>query len=270
MTNECEIIRIPILPFGLVNAHLVRGDKGCILVDTGLPGSESKISRALESIGMTLSDIRLIVVTHAHVDHAGSAARIRLLSSAPILAHAGDAPYYARKEAMSFCPTGWFGRLFIKTKLMLEPYEAFTPDLLVNDGAPVDLSHYGLQGEIRHTPGHTAGSLSVVLQSGKALVGDLISSGILLGGIALTDVAKRPPFEDDSKAVSKALHSMIDEGVAAYYMGHGGPLHAQEVLRHAQYLSDLGCGPDGMRYSAVSGQPSFSDTPAASEGQTTV
>ncbi|MFP5394096.1 MAG: MBL fold metallo-hydrolase, partial [Gammaproteobacteria bacterium] len=116
MKSTREVIRIPILPFGLVNAHLVRGDQGCILVDTGLPGSERKIGRVLKKIGMDFRDIRLIVVTHAHVDHAGSAARIRWLSGAPILAHVGDAPYYARTAAMSFCPTGWFGRLFIKTR----------------------------------------------------------------------------------------------------------------------------------------------------------
>lgn len=241
MRGTYEVIRIPVLPFGLVNAHLVRSNEGCILVDTGLPGSERKISRVLKSLGMDFGDIRLIVVTHAHVDHAGSAARIRSLSGAPIVAHADDAPYYARKAAMSFCPTGWFGRLFIKTNLMLEPYEAFTPDLLINDEAPVDLEPYGFEGEIRHTPGHTAGSISVMLKSGEALVGDLISSGILLGGLARTQVAKRPPFEEDPLAVSGALHRMVVEGMKAFYMGHGGPLDAHEVCRHARHLAELPC-----------------------------
>jgi glyoxylase-like metal-dependent hydrolase (beta-lactamase superfamily II) len=241
MKSKCEVIRIPILPLGLVNAHLVRGQQGCILVDTGLPGSERKIGRVLARIGMGFRDIKLIVVTHAHVDHAGSAARIRALSGAPILAHAGDAPYYARKATMSFCPTGWFGRLFIKTNLMFEPYEAFTPDLWINEGTPVELAPYGVHGEIRHTPGHTAGSLSVLLDSGEALVGDLISSGILLGGLARTKVAKRPPFEENPLAVSDALHRMVAEGREDFYMGHGGPLHAQEVCRHAQRLARLPC-----------------------------
>jgi hydroxyacylglutathione hydrolase len=239
MNNTCEVIRIPILPFGLVNAHLLRGEKGCILVDTGLPGSERKIGRVLESMGMQFSDITLIIVTHAHVDHAGSAARLRALSGAPILAHAGDAPYYAREAPMSFCPTGWFGRLFIKTRLMFEPYQAFTPDLLLDEDAPVTLESYGVPGEVRHTPGHTAGSLSVLLESGAALVGDLISSGILLGGLARTTVAKRPPFEDDPAAVSEALRRLVEDGMRIFFMGHGGPLGAQEVCRHAHHLARL-------------------------------
>lgn len=243
MNRTCEVIRIPILPFGLVNAHLVRGDKGCILVDTGLPGSERKISRVLKRMGMGFRDISLIVVTHAHVDHAGSAARLRALSGAPILAHVGDAPYYARQAAMSFCATGWFGRLFIKTRLMFEPYEAFTPDLLLDEALPVDLEPYGVPGQVRHTPGHTAGSLSVLLASGAALVGDLISSGILLGGIARTGVAKRPPFEENPVAVSEALQTMVGEGMDTFFMGHGGPLHAQEVCRHACRLARLPVSP---------------------------
>ena len=38
--SDTAIIRIPILPLGIVNAHLIRGADGCILVDAGIPGSE--------------------------------------------------------------------------------------------------------------------------------------------------------------------------------------------------------------------------------------
>ena len=86
MKSASKVTRVPILPFGLVNAHIVKTAEGCILVDTGLPGSERKIGKALNKLGMTFSDIILIIVTHAHVDHAGSAARLRELSGAPILA----------------------------------------------------------------------------------------------------------------------------------------------------------------------------------------
>ena len=47
---ETQISRIPILPFGMVNAHVIRGEAGCILVDTGIPGSEKKISRVLQLV----------------------------------------------------------------------------------------------------------------------------------------------------------------------------------------------------------------------------
>jgi glyoxylase-like metal-dependent hydrolase (beta-lactamase superfamily II) len=237
MKSASKVTRVPILPFGLVNAHIVKTAEGCILVDTGLPGSERKIGKALNKLGMTFSDIILIIVTHAHVDHAGSAARLRELSGAPILAHAADANYYSRAAAMTFCPTGWFGHLFIKTNLMFQPYDGFVPDLLIDSDNPLNLDSYGIPGIVQHTPGHTAGSISVLLESKEALVGDLIASGILLGGIVMTGVAKRPPFEDDAQAVSVALRHLVDVGMEQFYMGHGGPLQAKEVCRHAHRLS---------------------------------
>jgi hydroxyacylglutathione hydrolase len=81
-----RIVRAPILPLGMVNAHVIISEARCILVDAGLPNTEVKIERTLARRGMTLKDVKLIVVTHAHVDHAGGAARLRELSGAPILA----------------------------------------------------------------------------------------------------------------------------------------------------------------------------------------
>lgn len=234
-----QIIRIPILPAGLVNAHLILGPNGCILVDTGLPGSEAKIEKVLTKYRRSFRDITLIVITHAHVDHAGSAASVRELSGAPIVAHEQDAEYFRRDTPMTFCPTGWFGRLFLKTPLMFEPYRRFEPDIVLLNGDTLDLSRHGLSGTVTHTPGHTAGSVSVELSTKDAVVGDLIASGILLGGLVRTHHAKRPPFEDDPRAVGVALQRLLDSGIERFYMGHGGPLNAGEVQRHAHALEQL-------------------------------
>src|ERR1700712_2745224 len=104
---DTQIITIPILPFGMVNAHLILSEAGCILIDAGIPGSERKIGKVLAQRGLTFRDIKLIVVTHAHTDHAGSAAALRQLSGAPILAHQDDADFYSRKEPMTYCTTSW-------------------------------------------------------------------------------------------------------------------------------------------------------------------
>ena len=232
-----KIIRIPILPLSMVNAHLIVGEAGCILVDAGLPNSERKIERVLARHGLALHNIKLIIVTHAHVDHAGSAARLRESSGAPILGHRDDADFYSRRAPMTFCPTGWFGWLFLKTPLPHQPYTGFEPDILLAGAETMNLEAFGVSGIVRHTAGHTPGSISVELSSEDALVGDLISSGILLGGIAFTGRARRPPFEDDPLAVASELERLVHAGTKRFYMGHGGPLQAAEVLRHAQFLS---------------------------------
>lgn len=234
--KEYQIVRIPILPFGLVNAYLVVSNGSCILVDSGLPGTEKKIEKQLHRLGLKFSDIKLIVVTHAHVDHAGNAALIKKLSGAPIVAHKGDLKFFLREEIMQFCDTGWFGKVFLKTGLMHEDYKSFRPDILINENQKLYLQEFGFEGVVRSTPGHTAGSLSVELSGNVALVGDLLASGILLGGIALNHIPKRPPFEDDPVLVAKQLEGLIQSGSKIFYMGHGGPLPAHTVKKHAESL----------------------------------
>jgi glyoxylase-like metal-dependent hydrolase (beta-lactamase superfamily II) len=243
-----RIVRIPILPFGMVNAHLIRSDAGCILVDTGIPGSEHKIAKVLAQQGLSFQDVKLIIVTHAHTDHAGCAARLRQLSGAPILAHRDDADFYSRKEPMTFCPTGLVGRLFLKTPLPHQPYEGFVPDMMMKNDDSLNLLDFGVDGCVRHTAGHTPGSIAVELASKEALVGDLLASGILIGGIALTGRAIRPPFEDDPEAVAHELKRMVQGGARHFYLGHGGPLQAAEVMRHAKSLSDAAVSPCTASY----------------------
>lgn len=235
-----QITKIPILPFNMVNTYLIEGQDGCILVDAGLPGSETKVAKALAKRGYAFEDIKLIVITHAHIDHAGSAAALRKLTRAPIVAHAADAPYYRRETPMTFYPTDLFARLFLKAPLVHAPYEGFVPDLLLSGEETFDLSLYGVNGSIRHTPGHTAGSVSVLMESGVVLAGDLIASGILLGGIVRNGHAKQPPFEDNPRQVAKDLQSLLDSGMERFYIGHGGPLPATEVQQHIRFLLTRG------------------------------
>lgn len=234
--EKIDVIRIPILPMGMVNAYLVASNNGYILVDSGIPNSENKIAKALKKVGLSFKDIRLIVITHAHADHAGSAYKIQQLSQAPIVAHVADLPYYLREKAMIYCTTGWFGRFFLKTGIPLVDYDKFTPDILLKGDETLDLARFGVNGVIFSTPGHTQGSLSIMLSNKKALVGDLVSSGILLGGIIRNSIAMPPPFEDSSIEVAKELSGMLDQGAQTFYMGHGGPLAAEEVKRYADKI----------------------------------
>ena len=238
-TDVTSIHTIPIFPLGMINAFLIVNSKGCILIDTGLPDTESKVERILKKLNLTFHDIKLIVITHAHIDHAGNTATIKSLSSAPVIAHEGDLPYFKGDKKMHFCSTGWFGWLFSKTGANQKPYKNFEPDILLSARTNLDLSSYGFEGEVIPTPGHTDGSISVVLGNKNAIVGDLVSSGILLGGIARTNKAKRPPFEDNPLQVSQELLSIADKGVETFFMGHGGPLPKKEVLRHIKKLKNI-------------------------------
>jgi len=71
------------ISIGVVNRYPVH-DPGWMLVDTGIPYTQGRVARTMNSLGIHPADIRLIVLTHGHVDHAGSARAIQQLTGARI------------------------------------------------------------------------------------------------------------------------------------------------------------------------------------------
>lgn len=234
---QTTIKTIPILPLGMLNAFLVIGPGGPVLVDTGLPGSVPAIGRVVRAAGLDWSDIKLIVLTHGHIDHAGSAVELRRLTGAPVLYHAAETPYCTGEKPL-LRPTRLFGRLFRMTGAIERPFPPVSADILMQ-GQEFDLKTLGLEGTIRHTPGHTPGSVSLLLPSGDVLAGDLAASGILLGGIALRGRPERPPFEEDPHVTARSLDELLAMGAVRFHLGHGGPLGVQAITRHANRLKQL-------------------------------
>jgi glyoxylase-like metal-dependent hydrolase (beta-lactamase superfamily II) len=233
-----RIITVPILPRGMVNSFILIGERP-IVVDTGLPGSAPKILAALGRVGFSATDVSLILITHRHVDHIGSAAAIRRATGAPVAVHALDADFLRRGDGGSRPPTGWGGRLLDATGLPSRPAEPCDPDLVLEGDASLD--HYGLPGGVvLHTPGHTAGSVSALLPNGDVLAGDLVIGGLsVLGGIARLGHARKPPFEDDPSAVRHSLTALLDRGASRFYVGHGGPLQAAAVQSYLAHETRL-------------------------------
>jgi hydroxyacylglutathione hydrolase len=229
---ETEIIRIPILPFGTVNAHLVRNAATSILVDAGMAGSERRIARALARHGLSFRDIKLIVLTHGHADHAGNAAKLRDLSGAPILAHEGDADLYGQTRTTAHCPTNSAGGFFRNTAVSDKPYRGFEPDITMKRGEQINLLDFAIDGIVRHAGGHTPGSIVVELASRDVLAGGLVASRAFLGGAFV-----RPGSKDDAQGIARELERLVQGGVRRFHLGHGGPLDGTAILRHLNALA---------------------------------
>ncbi|MGK3966633.1 hypothetical protein WMF38_20930 [Sorangium sp. So ce118] len=95
--------------------------------------------------------------------------------------------------------------------------------------------------------GRSEKEIAVDLGLSEALVGDLVASGPMLGGLARLGHAIRPPFELDPRAVGVELERLVEEGVETFYLGHGGPLGADEVRRHARVLAGSVAGVPPMQ-----------------------
>ena len=101
---------IPI-PLGHVNAFLLRGTRP-VLLDTGFPGSAPKILSALQKEGYRPWELALIVITHAHLDHTGSAATLAGATGAPVLVHKAEADYLSSGASAPVIPASFTGGIF--------------------------------------------------------------------------------------------------------------------------------------------------------------
>ncbi|MDZ7884441.1 MAG: MBL fold metallo-hydrolase [Mycobacterium sp.] len=226
--EQTKVTALPVLGRGNVNAFMLRGRKA-VLVDTGTPGSGPRILGMLNRCGVRPGDVSAIIVTHGHIDHFGSAAELRRVTRAPILAHQADLGAYAMGRSSSpLRPTGPFGRLFAALPPIHQSTEPFAPDELIDDG--YSLAGYGVDARVLHTPGHTPGSTSVITESGAVVAGDLVA-GSFLG--AIPNRPALPPFHADRAGNLASLERVLALGPEVIYVGHGGPLDPVRVRRWA-------------------------------------
>ncbi|MGB8489912.1 MAG: MBL fold metallo-hydrolase [Bacteroidales bacterium] len=225
---KLEIIRVKL---GLNSCYLIRG-KDIVMVDGGMPKKLKVFKSALERLDIAPSDIKLIVLTHSHFDHSGSAADIRELTGAKIAVHESERTYL--EDGGLIIPKGvnfygkitkpWLFAIFKKIS-----FPKFKPDILITD-EPYSLNAYGIDGNIIHTPGHTHGSISVILDSGEAFVGCMAHNGFpfrLSPGL--------PIYAQDIDEIKKSWKLLIDRGVKMIYPGHGKPFPFEAIKDSLAY-----------------------------------
>jgi glyoxylase-like metal-dependent hydrolase (beta-lactamase superfamily II) len=159
---------------GMSLAYLIESADGLVLLDTGSPGNEEKVLRLMADIGR--DDLRLIFITHAHLDHYGSAAAIQRLTGAKVAVHQDDAEVMAHGGTILGEARGR-GRILPPFLGIYERFrgpEPTPPDLILSDGERLD--DFGLDGWLLHTPGHTRGSSCLIVNEEMAFVGDLITN----------------------------------------------------------------------------------------------
>ncbi len=210
--------------------YLLKGDS-LALVDTGTPESPARfIGPALGEIGLSISDLDLILNTHVHPDHSGGNAETKRISRAPIYLHTGDLPRAQSSEtnvefaiaplrALDFPPEAVRQRAEYTRAL---EGEAVGADVVLSDGDEVELGG-GIKMRVVHTPGHTPGSISYYWES----------EGVLLTGDSVQGRSGEPgsyPFYFDAPAYRRSMATLAQLDLRMLCMSHpyegGGPVNA--------------------------------------------
>ncbi len=208
-----------------VNAFIVR-DRKSIIVDTGLPGFGEKILQAVEEHDIKYADISLIIITHGHDDHYGSAAFLKSRIGAPLAVGSADAQTLRTAASAPLHPVGTKGKVMEMMSRMIKVpgTEAVEPDIVID--SEVSLADYGVAGKIILIPGHTMGSLGVMLDDRSILIGDLI-----FGGLLRPKAPGFPYFCEDVPALMKSIQKVLDLNPSIMYAAHGGPFTPEAVKR---------------------------------------
>jgi glyoxylase-like metal-dependent hydrolase (beta-lactamase superfamily II) len=203
-----------------------------ILVDAGLPLFATVIEHYMEQIGR--DDLKLIYITHAHIDHYGSAAEMRRRTGAPIAIHADDAESMAVGTTELGVVRDWIwiskkALPFLEPMLTVEPTE---PDIILHDGDRLD--EYGVPATVVHTPGHTPGSSTLMVDGGVAFVGDLLS--------ASGEDHVQQSYAHNWIQIGESLKKLATYHPQVLYTGHGDNAITAETLHELTeaYLKEKG------------------------------
>jgi glyoxylase-like metal-dependent hydrolase (beta-lactamase superfamily II) len=194
------------------HAYLVQHQDGLAAIDTGYLGSERAILRFITSRGFGPADLKWVIVTHHHVDHAGSAARLCAQTGAQLAIHAADAPYIASGRPRELA-TLWGA---------IERLPARLARFILTVGGPIgrlledgDTLH-GLR--VIHAPGHTPGSICLYSEAESAIfLGDVLNNERGL---------RRPPWNvnHNHRQAQLAARRLLGLSYERAFFGHGEPI----------------------------------------------
>lgn len=208
--------------------HVLYDAGGAVLLDTGFPGDARRIRRALAEAGMGPRDVRAILLTHGHIDHAGNAAELKAWSGAPVYAHPLE-----QAHIDGVYPYRGLARL---TGLAEAAGRAVTGYAPVKIDVPiVDGDELPFWGGLRvvHLPGHTLGHCG--FHSAKH---DVLFSGDLWVRFMMRTQASPRIFSDDVSMVPASLRKARAIGARRIVPGHYDVPNATRLRRRFEELCE--------------------------------
>ena len=202
---------------GRSNAFLISRGNNHVLVDTGRTSSWKKLNQKLDSL-TDGNGLKAIVLTHTHFDHVENAAALKEKYPSKIIVQRNEADYLRQGNTPLPGGTNILTKFLVVVEksgvgrsLVRYNYRPADPDVEV-DGT-FCLNEFGIDAHVIHTPGHSPGSLSVVVNDEVALVGDTVF-GVFRGSVF-------PPFADDTSVLIESWDKLLKTGAMIFLPGHG-------------------------------------------------
>lgn len=213
---------------GIVNNWLIEDDDGWTLIDTGYPNKQQTILDALTAFGKKPRDIKRILVTHRHPDHAGGLAPLKQTTGAPAWMHPLDAGVVRGQVPVkrSTPSPGVLPWVLYHVMVNLVPGDV-PPAEIENEIADGQVLPFGGGLRVIHTPGHSAGHCAFLLERDGNLLFAVDACANVMG---LT-----PSFVYDDHAQGReSLRKLARINFDAVCFGHGKVLSGA----HAKKFND--------------------------------
>jgi glyoxylase-like metal-dependent hydrolase (beta-lactamase superfamily II) len=215
------------ISMGVAQCFVIQ-DKGVIMIDVGAPGKIKLFLKSIERLGIKPNDIKLIIPTHGHWDHIGSAKDIKEITGARIAMHRQEKEWLEKAQKHIPPAVALWGHIISKTLGFLLPlihFPAAKVDIILRD-EDFSLTEFGISGKIIYTPGHSPGSVSVLLDTGDAFVGDLA-----MNSFPLRLSPGLPIFAENIQEVKNSLKLLLDKGATKIYPAHGKSFSAELIRK---------------------------------------
>ena len=169
-------------------AYLITTPQGLILINSNLKSSVPQIRRSVEALGFRFSDVKILLISHGHADHAAGSAGIKQLTGAKYEVMDGDVPLVESGGKKDF----FYGK---DAEMLFEPAKV---DRVLHDRDEVKLGDVVLVAHL--TPGHTKGCTTwtmKVVEGGKSYNVVIVGSPNVNTGYKLVGNSLYPQIVED-------------------------------------------------------------------------